>query len=171
MKLPAHFPLSLPWPPRQGAFENPTDANQDNIYQIEIEVTDGDNNKDTTAWGVTVDNVKETANFTINTINDEDVLENKLYTLGQTPTFTPSDPSDPNHPIGTVTYSLPAGIGDNDLFLIATSGEVTMIPRDFEAPADENNDSIYEATIKATDSDGNDASQSWMVEVTDDTND
>ena len=54
---------------------------------------------------------------------------------------------------GTVTYTL-GGNDAADFTINGSTGVVSMIARDYEAPADANTDNVYELTITATDSDG-----------------
>jgi len=139
-------------------FESPADFNADNLYELSIRATDSDGNFDTEDWIVSVLDVIETTSFTIEAINDADVNENTVY-LGEVPSITGT-------PIGTVTYTLEGT--DALLFDIdASTGQVSMIARDFESPADFNSDNIYELNIKATDSDGNFDTEDWVVSVLD----
>ena len=119
---------------------------------------DDDGNNDSESWTVTVQDVVETVSFTINAIGDATVDENIAYT-SVTPNITGS-------PIGTVTYIL--GGTDAAAFTInAGTGEVSMIARDYEAPADANTDNIYEVEITATDDDAGDFAGADFDEVGD----
>ncbi len=139
-------------------FESPADTGANNVYDLSITVTDADGNTDSEAWAVTVDDVVETASFTIDAIADANINENAIYT-GVTPAITGS-------PIGSVTYTL--GGADAGLFTINSStGVVSMIARDFENAADANTDNVYELSIIVTDSDGNSDSEAWAVTVDD----
>ena len=139
-------------------FENAADANTDNVYELSIIVTDSDGNSDSEAWAVTVDDVVETASFTIDAIADANINENTAYT-SVTPAITGS-------PIGSVTYTL--GGTDAGLFTInGTTGVVSMIGRDFESPADAGANNVYDLSITVTDADGNTYSEAWAVTVQD----
>ena len=92
-------------------FENPEDADENSVYQIEITATDSDNNTATTNWSVEVKDVVERADFTIDTIENAEVDENSSYEV--TLEFTGDEP------IGTVTYTLEGA--DKDLFSIDSS--------------------------------------------------
>ncbi len=139
-------------------YEAPSDANGDNIYELSLIATDEDANNATETWVVTIHNLTESASFTINTIANTSVNENTTYT-GVTPTINGS-------PIGNLQYSL--GGTDVSLFTINPStGVVSMIPRNYELPADSNGDNVYAISITATDEDGNIASMSWQITVTD----
>ncbi|WP_188619031.1 Ig-like domain-containing protein, partial [Christiangramia forsetii] len=141
-------------------FENPADANTDNVYEVTLTATDDDGNTDSESWSVSVQNIAEAASFTIDAIADDTVVENTAYT-SETPSIT-------GGPIGSVTYSL-SGDDAADFTINASTGVVSMVARDFEAPVDTNTDNIYEVSITATDSDGNTDSESWSVSVTDQT--
>ena len=95
-------------------FENPEDADENSVYQIEITATDSDNNTATTNWSVEVKDVVERADFTIDTIENAEVDENSSYEV--TLEFTGDEP------IGTVTYTLSGG-ADKDLFSIVQQQE------------------------------------------------
>ena len=139
-------------------FESPADAGSNNVYDLSITATDSDGNNDSEAWSVTIQDAVETATFTIDTIADTTVDENAIYT-GVTPTITGS-------PIGSVTYTL--GGADAGLFTINSStGVVNMVARDFESPADAGSDNVYDLSITATDSDGNNDSEAWSVTIQD----
>ena len=140
-------------------FENPADDNADNVYEVFIIATDSDGNDDTEDWTVTVNDVTETVSFNINVIANANISENAIYT-----SVTPSLTGDA--PIGIVTYSL-GGTDAADFTINSTTGVVSMVARDFENPADENTDNMYEVSITATDSDGNDDTQTWTVTVND----
>jgi gliding motility-associated-like protein len=140
-------------------YESPDDNGGNNVYDLTITATDSDGNDATMSWAVTVDDVNETANFTLNAISDINVNENSVYTsvlpvlVGDTP-------------IGSITYTV--GGTDGALFSInATTGVVQMVARDYETPVDNGTNNTYELTITATDEDGNDAQESWIVTVQD----
>ena len=138
-------------------FENPSDADGDNIYEVGIVATDADANMASQDWNVTITNIVETANFTLTTIPDAAIPSGEAYsntasTSGGTP-------------IGVVSYVLSgADAGD---FSVSSSGEVSMSPKDYSTPEDYDTDNIYEVNLTATDSDGNSASTSiaWNVTV------
>jgi hypothetical protein len=139
-------------------FELPADAGANNVYDLSITATDADGNTDSEAWTVTVQDVVETASFTIDAIADTTIDENAIYT-GVTPAITGA-------PIGAVTYTL--GGTDAGLFAInGTTGVVSMVVRDFESPVDAGGNNVYELSITATDSDGNNDSEAWTVTVQD----
>ena len=139
-------------------YENPVDANTDNVYIVSITATDDDNNFNSEGWTVTVDDVIETASFTINAISNVSIDENTEYT-SVIPNIT-------GIPIGFVTYSL-GGADAADFGIDASTGVVTMVARDYENPVDANTDNVYEINITATDADDNSDSEDWTVTVND----
>ncbi len=139
-------------------YEDPVDADHNNIYKITITATDPELNSDSEDWTVTVSDVTETASFTINAIADASVNENSPYT-SITPAITGT-------PIGSLTYTK-GGTDADDFSINASNGVITMTAQNFEYPADDDDDNIYEITITATDEDGNSDSEDWTVTVTD----
>ena len=138
-------------------FEAPADAGADNVYNVTLVVTDADANTASAPFTVTVTDVIETATLTLTKANDT-VAENAAYT-GAAPTLGGT-------PIGTVTYSLSGT--DAALFTVApATGVVSMVARNFEAPADAGADNVYNVTLVVTDADANTASAAFTVTVTD----
>jgi hypothetical protein len=138
-------------------FEAPADTGADNVYDVTIIATDSDGNTDSEAQIVTVTDVVETVALTIANIVDTPVDENAVFT-GSTPVITGT-------PIGTITYSLSGA--DAAGFTISVTGVISMIARDFETPADANEDNAYEVTIVVTDSDANTDSETQTITVAD----
>jgi len=95
-------------------------------------------------------------NFTINAIANSTVNENSVYT-GLSPAITGT-------PAGSLTYTL-GGPDAFDFSINPSTGVVSMIPRNFESPADANTDNVYEVTITAMDTENNSATQHWTVTV------
>jgi len=138
-------------------FENPNDANLDNVYEVSVIATDFDANVASKSFNVTVANVNEPTSFSINPIADATIGEGLAY-IGGTPVITGA-------PHGNLTYSL--GGTDAGRFTINSStGVVSMIARNFEQPADNNNDNRYEITIICTDNDGNNDDESLVITIT-----
>jgi hypothetical protein len=138
-------------------YEDPDDADEDNVYELYIIATDEDENFDVEALAVTINDVTEIANFSINKIANTNVDENNSYT-SDTPDLIGDEP------IGNVTYTK-SGADAEDFAINAETGIVSMIARDYENPVDANTDNVYEVTITATDEDGNSNSESWTVTI------
>lgn len=71
-----------------------------------------------------------------------------------------------NASVQNITYSL-SGTDATAFSVNPFSGVVQMIARDFENPADNNRDNIYEVTLTATDEQSNKTTISWKVTVVD----
>ncbi|WXT99350.1 MAG: hypothetical protein Ctma_0046 [Catillopecten margaritatus gill symbiont] len=112
---------------------------------------------DTTVEIQAVINTSVVATFTIDAIADTTVAENAAFT-GSTPAVTGT-------PIGTLVYSL-GGNDAADFTIDSGTGVISMVARDFEAPADANTDNAYEVTIIVTDADSNTDSETQTVTVT-----
>ena len=136
-------------------FENPADADTNNIYAVTVKATDSDGNSDTHAFTVTVNDVVETATLAISGLADATVNENEVFTSA-TPSVSGA--------IGAVTWTL-EGADAADLTIAASTGVVSMVGRDFENPADADTNNIYAVTVKATDADGNSDTHAFTVTV------
>ncbi|WP_201288546.1 cadherin repeat domain-containing protein, partial [Tenacibaculum maritimum] len=138
-------------------FENPADADGDNVYEVEVTVTDADGNTDPAIIKVTVTDVVETSDLAI---GDENVSTPENTAITVTPVLTGT-------PIGAVTYGITGG-ADQGLFTIdPVTGAVTLAGQDFENPADVNGDNVYEVEVTVTDADGNTDPAIIKVTVTD----
>jgi len=135
-------------------YENPTDANSNNIYEVDVGVND---KKTTTtlSMNVTVTDLNETPAILSPAVAS--VVENS--TSG--PTVTSSDPEGDG-----VTYSISGG-ADNDAFAIdPVSGALTFLAApDYENPADADLNNQYEVQIAASDGFGA-STQALTITVT-----
>ena len=138
--------------------ENPVDADTDNVYDATVKATDSASNDASSSFTVTVTDVIERASLSITGLSNQSVAENTR--------FTSATPSISGTPIGDVTWRL-SGTDAGDFTLNASTGIVSMVARDHENPADANSDNVYRITVTATDADGNSASGSFTVTVTD----
>jgi len=135
-------------------FEDPSDANINNVYELSIIATDADGNSDSESWTVTVNDVIEISPITINPVSDISINENTIYT-SVTPTLG-------GIPIGSVSYTL-GGTDAGDFSINSVNGVVTMVSRDFENPVDADTNNEYEISVTVTDDDGNTDSEDWKV--------
>jgi hypothetical protein len=136
-------------------YEAPADTGGNNIYNYTLTATDSGGNSDTQDVAVTVTDVKE---ITITRIGNSSVVENTAYT-SDIPTVI-------GNPVGALTYTLSGD--DAGLFTVNSStGVVSMVARDFEAPADTGVNNVYDYTLTATDTGGNSDTQDVAVTVTD----
>ena len=126
-------------------FENPTDANRDNVYEVTVEATDDDGHTDSLAVTVTVTAQSEgpeiagpqSLSFT------ENLEESRILAA-----YTAIDPEDPSAVI--TRWSL-SGSDAGD-FAINENGELSFrnVP-DFERPADSGRDNVYNFSVRASD--------------------
>jgi Ca2+-binding RTX toxin-like protein len=140
-------------------FEAPGDAGADNVYDVIVQVTDGDGAVDTQALAVTVGNVNEAPVITSNGGGDTAALTIAEHTV-VVGTVVASDPE------GVVTYSI-AGGADAALFTIdATTGALAFVTApNFEAPGDAGANNVYDVIVQASDGDGASDTQALAVTV------
>ncbi len=137
-------------------YEAPGDAGGDNVYDIDITVSDGANAA-TQSVSITVTDVDGTPVFASGTSTN--FAENGTGTAYDA-NATSADGSAP-------TYAITGG-ADAGLFSINTvTGEVTFdTPPDYEAPDDNGGNNVYDIIITA-DSDGLTTTQTVSITVTD----
>ena len=130
--------LTFNFPPD---YENPNDANKDNVYEVAITASDG-HLESTLDVEVTVTDVAEAILITgAATVN---YLENGMENVA---TYSATDPDG-----NGITWNI-AG-ADAARFEISTAGELTFNSSpDYENPNDANNDNVYELVVMASDSD------------------
>ena len=134
-------------------FENPGDADGDNVYDIVVTASDGTNSADQTVV-ITVTDENEPPIFT----SDAAVSVAENQTAAYTALATDADGDD-------LGYNLSGT--DAALFMIdATTGEVSFIEApDFEAPGDADGDNVYDIVVTASDG-TNSADQTVAITVT-----
>jgi VCBS repeat-containing protein len=120
-------------------FETPTDAGANNIYDVDVEVTDGVNPV-TQSIAVTVTNVDEAPAFS--SANTANVNEN-------TTAVVDVDATDPEG--AAVTYSIVGGADQGDFSIDSDSGVLTFNPApNFEGPADADTNNVYIVQVQAS---------------------
>ncbi|MHB1483430.1 MAG: InlB B-repeat-containing protein [Saccharofermentanales bacterium] len=127
-------------------FEAPTNYYDDNIYEVTVQVSDGELS-DTQEISVTVTDAPNEA--PVISSNGGDATANIEAKEEQTAVTTViADDPDNN----TLTYSISGG-SDSDLFAIDSSSGVLTFKAapDFETKADSNSDGIYEITVEVSD--------------------
>ncbi|SMG40131.1 Por secretion system C-terminal sorting domain-containing protein [Marivirga sericea] len=134
-------------------FENPQDANTDNVYLIDLIATDQANNVVTEPVAITVTNVDD-VDPTITSGATASVPEN---TTGTIYTATADE---------AVTYSFGSS-KDEALFTLSTDAISFTSAPDFETPLDANADNEYLIDLIATDNNGNSSTKEVAVTVTD----
>ncbi len=143
-------------------FELPSDLGADNIYDVDVTVTDSMGLSATGAIAVTV----------------SDVFENKApvfagqsgFTVSENSTFvgdiTAGDDADSEG--SGITYAIVGGADSSFFTLDPVTGHLSfVIAPDFEAPSDLDGDNMFELSISATDSAGLTAWQDLRIDVTD----
>ena len=132
-------------------YENPRDANKDNVYEVTVTASDG-NLESTLDVEVTVTNVNE--GVTITGPATASYAENGT---GSVETYSATDPEGEG-----ITWSIEGT--DAARFEISESGGLSFKSSpDYEKPRDANKDNVYEVTVSA--SDGN-LESTLDVEVT-----
>ncbi len=123
-------------------FENPTDDDGDNVYVVQVQLTDGTNPVPAFV-SITVTNVNEFAPV-FSSSNSANVAEN---TTGVAYTAAATDGDG-----DSLTYSIVGGADAADFTINASTGEVSFVSSpDFENPADANTDNVYNLVIRASD--------------------
>jgi hypothetical protein len=126
-------------------FENPQDVGTNNVYEVEVTATDPDGATDVETLNVTVADVNEAP--VVTAAPDISVEEN---TTGPVADVDAVDPDG-----DTLTYAIVGGPDAGDFTIDPTTGELSFVtPPDFENPADDNGDNVYEVQVQATDPDG-----------------
>ncbi len=137
-------------------FENSTDANGDNVYNVTIEVTDGTNTVSQNV-SITVTNVAEKPVFT-----SSNAITTKENAGGVFFKVTARD--DEND---SLTYSLISGDDIGSLSINSVTGELSFVNApNFEEPQDSDSDNTYLVTIQASDGTLTEI-QDFTVSVTD----
>ena len=140
-------------------FENPTDSNRDNLYEIAVVATDEQRLTDNFDVTVTVTNHAESVEPTISTRRPPTTYrENGTSTVYN---FRASDPQR-----GPITWSHTGT--DASAFALSDSGELSFVsPPDFESPGDSDRQNDYELTVVATDEDSHSDRLAFTITVTD----
>ena len=144
-------------------FENPTDFDQDNRYEIRVVVIDDQNLTDSVVVTVTVTNDAEGVEPTISTRRPPSTYrENGASTVY---TFRASDPQG-----SPITWSHTGT--DADDFTITRDGSGRGLltfdnPPDFENPTDADRDNEYELSVTAEDEDGHRDRLFFTISITD----
>ena len=120
--------------------ENPTDANDDNVYSVQVQVSDG-TNLVTQNLHITVTNVDESP--TITSASTASIAENSTFVV----TVTGSDPE--GH---LPHYGITGGDDQAKFTLNFLTGALSIVsPSDFEHPTDANHDNVYEVQVAVSD--------------------
>ncbi|CAB5142623.1 hypothetical protein D3OALGA1CA_3945 [Olavius algarvensis associated proteobacterium Delta 3] len=138
-------------------YENPVDADTDNIYEVEVTASDGSGGTTTQTINVTVNPVNDNAPV-MTSASAANIDENQtvVHTLAATDTDLPAQ---------TVGFTITGG-ADQGRFSINGSNQLvfTAAP-DYENPVDADTDNIYEVEVTANDGAGNTTTQTINVTV------
>lgn len=126
-------------------YENPTDANLDNIYRAIVQVTDGWS-APTQTIDVTITDVDEPPVITSNgggSTTAVSVMENTTAVT----TVVATDPES-----ATIIYSISGGADSTKFNINSSSGALTFnTPPDYHAPTDVGLNNVYDVVVQASD--------------------
>ena len=124
--------------------ENPADADQDNTYNLEINVSDADYSA-TQQLTVEVSNLNDNHPEFTASPDTIDYVENDTSAIYLASSYTSDADGD------TLAYSL-SGTDSAVFSIVAASGELRFISApDYDVPADQNQDNTYELEVVASD--------------------
>ena len=128
-------------------FESPADLNRDNVYELAVAAADDEGNTDRVDCTITVTDVDEGPQISLEGAATTSVPENTADTQVLAD-YTARDPENPG--VGIYRWST-AGRDGGD-FVISELGELRFRSSpDFERPADSDRDNVYEVIIRAYD--------------------
>ncbi len=145
-------------------FEAPADAGGNNVYDVTVQVADGNGGTDTQAIAITVADANDAPIITSNgsgataTVN---AVENQT-------TVTTITATDADVPANTLTYSISGGADAAQFSINSTTGAFTFnTAPNFEAPADAGGNNVYDVTVQVSDGNGGTDTQAIAITVTD----
>ncbi len=145
-------------------FETPIDSDFNNIYQVEVTVTDTDNLTDTQLINITISNENEAPVIISNEGLDIVSLEQPENISRVTDIETVDDQDTENNGL---VYSISGGLDGAAFQIDSNTGELDFInPPDFEDPVDSNQDNIYQVEVTVTDSGGLTDIQTFDIFIT-----
>jgi hypothetical protein len=130
-------------------FENPADADLDNVYQVRVQVSDG-TLADTQDLSITVTAVNDNAPV----ITSNGGAATAALSVAENGTaVTTVTATDADLPAATLVYSISGGSADAARFSInASTGVLSFVTAtDYENPTDTNADNIYQVTVQVSD--------------------
>ena len=141
-------------------FEAPGDSGSDNVYDVQVQVSDG------------VNAVTQNIAVTVTDANEvPEITSDSAFTIEEnTTTVTTVTATDPEN--AALVYSITGSGADDSLFAIdSASGALSFSAApDFEAPGDSGSDNVYDVQVQVSDGSLN-ATQSVSVTVTNNPND
>lgn len=146
-------------------FVLPTDANLDNVYEVEVQVSDGAGGTDTQAISVTV--LAGNANPVIT--SDGGGASAAINVAENSTAVTTVTATDSDVPAQTLTYSIVGGADAARFAINSTSGALSFVNSpNFETPDDTDGNNIYQVSVAVSDGAGGSDTQNLNVSVTDD---
>ncbi|WP_367113333.1 cadherin-like domain-containing protein [Zoogloea sp.] len=140
-------------------FETPTDAGGDNVYDVTIQVSDGQGSTNSQAIAVTVTSANDNAPV-ITSGATASVAENTTAVMTVTAT-------DADLPAQTLTYSIVGGADAAKFAINSSTGALSFVSApDFETPTDAGGDNVYDVTVQVSDGQGSTDSLAIAVTVT-----
>ncbi len=142
-------------------FEIPTDANQNNLYQVGVTVIDTIGQSDNKLLLVAV------TNDTADDVIPPQITQDSSFSVAENTTEVNTSITVSNPDGFDLTFSI-ENVGDGAFFTIdpATGGMAFITAPDFEMPADSNQDNNYIVTVTATDSRGEKGNKIFTITVT-----
>ncbi len=145
-------------------FEARGDANQDNVYEVTIEASDG-TRSDTQALSVTVTDVLEGGNSPPTITSNGGGATAALSVAENQTAVTDVDATDPDP--DTLTYAL-SGTDVLAFTIVPATGVLTFVTApNFEFPSDAGLNNVYDIAVTVSDGNGGSDSQALAVTVTD----
>jgi hypothetical protein len=145
-------------------FQTPTDADGNNIYDVQITVTDAGGLTDIQDISVTVTNVNEAPIIT----SDGGGTTASISIAENTTSVTDINTTDDANSEGNgLTYTITGGADSSQFTIDAATGQLSFASApNFEAPADVDGNNIYDVQITVTDAGGLTDVQNISVAVT-----
>ena len=138
-------------------FENPGDADGDNAYELTFTATDEDGNTQTESMTLSV------VDLPLRPLSIDS--PGAAATVAENAAWRPGSASFAGRPLGPVTWRKSGA--DAALFDMGPTGNLSLSARDFEMPDDDDQDNVYEVTLRITDGEGAFAEQDIALTVTD----
>jgi T1SS-143 domain-containing protein len=128
-------------------FESPTDSGSNNVYDVQVRVTDG-NLSDIQNIAVTVTNVNEFAPVISSNGGGSNAAINVAENTTAVTTVVAADADAGT----TITYSIVGGADQSKFSINPTTGALTFISApNFEAPTDAGANNVYDVIVRASD--------------------
>jgi len=134
-------------------FDNPTDANANNVYEVQVRAADANGGSVVQSVSVAVTNTNPSLRTTMGPVTENSVVVGDVDAAGGE-TFG-------------VTYSIVPGLDGGRFRINATTGVLRFgSTPNFELPSDGDQNNVYSVTVRATDASGNSSQQTYSIGVT-----